>query len=375
MTSFRRSAAVCVTNRRNEAVDPHMKLSVCLIVKDEEPVLERCLRCAEQIADELIVVDTGSRDRSVEIARRFTDRVFLHPWQNSFAEARNYSFDQASGDYIMWLDADDVILPEDIRRLLRLKEELPGDTDVVCTTYKNYSEDGIYDYILRDRIFRRMPELHWIHDVHEAVPIRPEWKSLDVPDVSIIHKKERVNEPGRNLAIFERVLREGRELSVSEKSHLCRDLLLGGRYEDACALYEELRDAPAPYRYYAMFHVREALLRLHRYEDCLRELEEMDKRIVTAFSVYWQGLCLESLGRYDEARERYLRAQTIPEDPTAPILQVTGYTDYFPLLRLAALSMREGDIAAALSYIETAGARYPRHPKWQTMRRSLSAWE
>lgn len=352
-----------------------MKLSVCLIVKDEERVLERCLRCAAQIADELIVVDTGSRDRSVEIARRFTDRVFLHPWQNSFAEARNVSFAQASGDYIMWLDADDVIPPEDIRRLLRLKEELPADTDVVYTTYREYSEDGIYDYILRERIFRRMPELRWVYDVHEVVVPRPEWKCLNMPEISVVHKKEHVNEPGRNMAIFERVLREGRELKPFEKVNLCKELTKSGRYEDAYALYGELRDLPAPDRYYAMFFVRDALLHLHRYEDCLRELEELNEKVIaTAFSVYWQGLCLEALGRYDEARECYLRAQTIPEDPAAPVMQTTGYTDYFPLLRLAALSVREGDIDSALSYIETAGARYPKHPKWQTMRRRLLAW-
>ena len=68
------------------------KLSACMIVKNEEPVLRRCLDCVAQFADELIVVDTGSTDRSMEIAREYTPHVYLHPWQNSFAEARNYAY-------------------------------------------------------------------------------------------------------------------------------------------------------------------------------------------------------------------------------------------------------------------------------------------
>ncbi|MBQ7370763.1 MAG: glycosyltransferase [Blautia sp.] len=68
-----------------------MKLSVCLIVKNEERVLGRCLFCALQIADELIVVDTGSTDQSREIALEYTDLVYDHPWQDNFAEARSFA--------------------------------------------------------------------------------------------------------------------------------------------------------------------------------------------------------------------------------------------------------------------------------------------
>ena len=99
-----------------------VKLSVCLIVKDEERVLGRVLSAAVQFADELIVVDTGSKDRSIEIAREYTDYVFSEPWQNSFARARNFAASKATGDFVMWLDADDVMHEEDIRKLQELKK-------------------------------------------------------------------------------------------------------------------------------------------------------------------------------------------------------------------------------------------------------------
>ena len=72
-----------------EGIKPPVTLSVCLIVRDEERVLGRVLSAAVQFADELIVVDTGSKDKSIEIAREYTDLVFSEPWPDSFARARN----------------------------------------------------------------------------------------------------------------------------------------------------------------------------------------------------------------------------------------------------------------------------------------------
>ena len=88
-------------------------ISLCMIVRDEEDVLERCLSSVADLVDEIIIVDTGSQDRTREIARKFTDHVLEFPWVDDFAAARNFSFSQAACEYSMWLDADDVIdLPE-----------------------------------------------------------------------------------------------------------------------------------------------------------------------------------------------------------------------------------------------------------------------
>ena len=86
-----------------------MKISLCMIVKDEEALLGRCLESAKSLADEIVIVDTGSADKTVELARRYTDAVYFLPWQGDFSHARNFSFSKATGDYLLWLDADDVI--------------------------------------------------------------------------------------------------------------------------------------------------------------------------------------------------------------------------------------------------------------------------
>jgi glycosyltransferase involved in cell wall biosynthesis len=88
-------------------------ISLSMIVKNEEKSLERCLRSVEGIPDEIIIIDTGSEDNTKAIARNFTSQVFDFEWVDDFSAARNYSFERAAMDYILWLDADDVLLPEE----------------------------------------------------------------------------------------------------------------------------------------------------------------------------------------------------------------------------------------------------------------------
>ena len=80
-------------------------ISVCMIVKNEENVLSRCLDSLSGLWDELIIVDTGSTDETKEIAKKYTDKVYDFTWTGNFSDARNYSFSKAKGDYIYCADA------------------------------------------------------------------------------------------------------------------------------------------------------------------------------------------------------------------------------------------------------------------------------
>ena len=86
-----------------------MKISVCIIVKNESETVERCLESVKPFADEIIVVDTGSVDDTKAKARKFTDKIYDFKWINDFSAARNHAFEKATSDYLFWLDADDVI--------------------------------------------------------------------------------------------------------------------------------------------------------------------------------------------------------------------------------------------------------------------------
>src|SRR5690625_7736480 len=88
-------------------------ISLCMIVKNEEDVLARCLESVHHLVDEINIVDTGSTDNTIAIAKRYTNRVFQFEWTGKFKDARNESFKHATKEYIFYLDADDVLIEED----------------------------------------------------------------------------------------------------------------------------------------------------------------------------------------------------------------------------------------------------------------------
>src|SRR6202042_930105 len=112
------SRATSVANRAKPASG--LTLSLCMIVRDEEQMLPRCLAAVASAVDEIVIVDTGSTDATVEIARSFGAKVIEFPWTGSFSEARNVSFEAATGDWVMYLDADEVLVTEDIEQLRSL---------------------------------------------------------------------------------------------------------------------------------------------------------------------------------------------------------------------------------------------------------------
>src|SRR5205823_2345512 len=90
-----------------------LTLSLCMIVRDEEEMLPRCLDAIRDAVDEIVIVDTGSTDRTIEIARSYGAKVLEREWTGSFSDARNASFEAASGDWVIYLDADEVLVADD----------------------------------------------------------------------------------------------------------------------------------------------------------------------------------------------------------------------------------------------------------------------
>ena len=259
-----------------------MSLSVCLIVKNEERVLGRCLSAAAQFADELIVVDTGSTDRSRDIAREYTEHVFSEPWQNSFARARNFAASKAGCDHVMWIDADDVFYPDEILKMQTLRDRLTPETDVVFMTYRNYG--FLTDFGLRDRIHRRELACRWEGDIHEAIRIESSWNLMLCPEITILHKKEIIHEPERNMRIFDEVRDSGRLSGSYMLSYYCRELALR---DDARAgeAWEELlkTNPPAGRVQYALVFMTEMLLRQKEYEKCRQDIDKFMKTSVAPF--------------------------------------------------------------------------------------------
>ena len=347
-----------------------MSLSVCLIVKNEERVLGRCLSAAVQFADELIVVDTGSTDRSIEIAREYTDLVFSEPWQNSFARARNFAASKAGCDHVMWLDADDVFGPDEIKKLLELRDRLTPEIDVVFITYRNFGFPT--DLGLRDRIHRRELACRWEGDIHEAIRIDNSWNRMLCPEITIVHKKEHINEPERNIRIFDAVRDAGKLSGSYMFSYYCRELALRDDVRALEAWHDLLRTNPPAERVqYALVFMAEMLLRQKEYEKCRQLISasiEQYRVPLSAFLCYQLGLAAEGLGDAKEAKRQYRMATEIPIDLEKFMIAFTGYNDYLPCLKLCALAYDDGNIEESEAWNSRAGRAWPEGGAWRINR-------
>ena len=99
-------------------------LSICMIVKNEEELLARCLNSVKDLVDEIVIVDSGSTDKTLQIAKSFGAKIFYFEWCNDFSKARNFAFSKATSDYILWLDADDVMPKPTLQYLVKNKKKL-----------------------------------------------------------------------------------------------------------------------------------------------------------------------------------------------------------------------------------------------------------
>src|SRR5690625_5078480 len=148
-------------------------ISLCMIVKNEEDVLDRCLDSVNHLVEEINIVDTGSTDRTIEIAKQYTDRVFHFEWTGKFKDARNESFKHATKDYIFYLDADDVLLEEDQKKFQALKETLDPSVDSVSMYY----HAGMDEYgnvtlsFRRNRLVKRSRQFKWQGDCHNYLVV------------------------------------------------------------------------------------------------------------------------------------------------------------------------------------------------------------
>ncbi|MBO9606186.1 MAG: glycosyltransferase family 2 protein [Paenibacillaceae bacterium] len=252
-------------------------ISLCMIVKDEEQTLPRCLDSIRDIADEMIIVDTGSTDRTKELAHRYTKKVLDFQWIDDFSAARNFSFSHATMEYIFWLDADDVLVPEEGEKLKQLKQSLQPNADAVTMPYHcAFDEFGNATIRLRrHRLVKREKNFRWFSPVHEDLDVAG---NVLHSDVVITHQQVH-GATNRNLAIYENLIRQGRKLSSRDMLHYALELHTVRRFEQAIDLYlayVELAEAPAHYKFFAC----------DKLADCYHHLGDRDKELSFALKSF-----------------------------------------------------------------------------------------
>ncbi|MGN0807695.1 MAG: glycosyltransferase [Candidatus Coproplasma sp.] len=330
-----------------------------MIVKDEERTLSRALSGIASVADEIIIVDTGSTDKSVEIAKQFTDKVFNFDWCDDFSAARNYSFDKATCDYIMWLDADDVVTDKNAQIIKALKAT--DGFDVAFLKYAcAFDKDGNPTFIyFRERIFRRSLGLKWEGAVHEA--IAPAGKII-YSDACIFHKKEKSNSPMRNLRIYQKKIASGVALSAREQFYYGRELYYNNfTYECIAVLQNFLHsDGWAENKVEASRMLYRALLSMGRREEALATLTG---GFLFSFP-HAEDCCIlashfEETGDTTSAIFWYECALSTPEKLKNGGFCNVDYAGYIPAINLCVLYDKLGNFEKAEEYNELAGKFKP----------------
>ena len=336
-----------------------MTLSVCMIVKDEEEVLGRCLMSIQGIWDELIVVDTGSKDNTKEIAGAFGATVYDFAWCDHFAKARNFSFSKAREELVMWLDADDVLTEEDCKKVQTLKSVM-RDYDMAFAEY----DAGGCRYV-RERIFRRECGFVWQGAVHEVIVPRGR---IYHSDLTITHKKGKKGDSMRNLSIFQKQIASGEKLDERERFYYGRELSYHNMETEAIAVLKEFlrgdgwgeNKAEACLVLFRLYQKRgeeaeakECLVRSFLYAKpkaevcCLLGDCFLQSNLSLAIDWYLRALDLDSA---DELR----RGGFVQED----------YLEFIPCMQLCYAYDRLGEYALAERYNERAGRCKPQDERY-----------
>ncbi|KUG04350.1 glycosyl transferase, group 2 family protein [hydrocarbon metagenome] len=254
-----------------------ISISLCMIVKNEEEVLARCLDCVKGIADEIIIVDTGSTDKTKEIAGAYTDKIYDFAWIDDFAAARNYAFQQASKEYILWLDADDIIMEEDRIKFLALKQNLDPTIDSVTMNY-NLAFDqygNVTTSLRRNRLVKRLNHFSWIGAVHEYLAV---YGRIMDSDIAVTHKSE-WHDSDRNLKIYEKRLATGEVFSPRDQYYYANELMDHKNYKKAVEWYQKFLDS-------GLGWVEDNIATCRKLADCFFQIGDPDNALKFIFKSF-----------------------------------------------------------------------------------------
>lgn len=342
-------------------------ISLCMIVKNEEDVIIRCLESVKGVADEIILVDTGSSDNTKALAAPYVDAIYDFSWIDDFSAARNYTFSKATKDYCMWIDADDILTAENRNALIQLKDTLPPETDVVMLRYNTaFDEAGnpTFSYY-RERIVRNSSAYRWQGRVHEVIP--PSGRVV-YADIAVTHHKLHAGDTDRNLRIYRRQIAQGESLSPRDQFYFARELYYHKLYEEAAAEFRRFLAEGGgwlenniescrflAYCLYAQGKDEEALSALlhsliydsPRAECCCDIGRHFLERNACRQAVFWYELALNR-----------------PRDDTTGAFVNPDCYGFLPCIQLCVCWDRLGNVQQAAAYNERAGSYKPESPAY-----------
>lgn len=339
-----------------------MNISVCIIMKNEEKNIEKCLNAIKDYGFELVLVDTGSTDRTVEIASRYTDNVYHFTWVNDFSKARNYSISKASNDWVLVLDCDEVVTtlnPDRLKALTALPIQCIG-----TISRRNHFENNGTDAVYTDNVerFFNKNAMHYECSIHEQVrPI----KQFPIPPCGIMQDTGIVCEHSGYNGTKEEILEKNKRnevLLLKELENNPKDpylyFQLGqcfNNVDDEKALEYYAKgleyDVDPELEYVQMMVIAygNCLIRLNRSDEALGLLGVYDEFCQSADFLCMIGLAYMRSNEYIKAMGEFLKATL------CPIAHNEGSNSYIPLYNMGFINEMLGDPATARLYYQKCG--------------------
>ncbi|WP_340018712.1 glycosyltransferase [Paenibacillus sp. FSL H3-0457] len=347
------------------------RISLCMIVKDEEELLPHCLASVQGAVDEIIVVDIGSSDRSAEIAQQYGALVVGFEWCDDFAAARNAGLERASGDWILFLDADEA-LDRAAREQIRSWTSVSG-CDGLFLNIHNYTGTGQQGVTVNPvlRLFRNAPEHRFEGRIHEQIAAaicrgNPE-AAFHVTDMvihhygyqtAIVERKDKVN---RNVRLLQQAVEEEPDQPFHHYN-LGVEYLRVGEAERALETFGVARmginPAVTSYAHLLFKYEVRCLQQLNRWREALDRIDAALELFPEYTDLmHHHGVCAEALG--DADRAEYSLREAIRMGPPPPIYHTEeGIGTYQTWYTLGRLLEGRADLEGAVdAYVEAVRAK------------------
>lgn len=336
-------------------------ISLCMIVKDEERVLRRCLDSVKGIVEEIVIVDTGSTDNTREIVKEFTDKLYDYQWKNDFSDARNFAASKATGQWIFVLDADEYVEQENLLRAIEEIREHHGTYDMYAVNIINFAGHNGESTAqhMHGRIYKNDGTVEFHRAIHEQLRKKSGQISVGISSVVIYHTgylSKTVmdkNKNDRNVPLIENELKKSSSPGF-DYFNLGNELKREKKTEEALQAFVKAYQNKSSFTYswvpYCLCNIVECLIELDRNDDALNVIEDAERLFSNmADFTYLKGGIYMLQKRYDDAKAVFTKILS-NIDTYTEVVKSPDYKEYQPNKNLGLIYEAEKDYVNAVKY-------------------------